>query len=227
MNERSRWRKSAHFAERKTPMRNMNEDLIKEVGAFVAERAFNNEAKPTVTEIQEKFRIARGTAYKYMKAAEKKGYCNRLDKYQRERFSSGMVVDASTSCGTPTYEEENVKEYVKLPGSMFGEDDKIITKANGDSMIEAGIDDGDVLIVSRQHEAKDGEIILALVDGATTLKTLMHHEDGRPYLHPENEAFDDIEIYEGTSFSIQGVLTYVLKNYRGFKSDVLMQGAKK
>ena len=44
-------------------MRNMNEDLLKEVGAFVAERTFNNEAKPTVTEIQEKFRIARGTAY--------------------------------------------------------------------------------------------------------------------------------------------------------------------
>ena len=208
-------------------MRSMNEDLIKAVGAYVAERIFNDETKPRIVDIEEEFHIARGTAFKYLKAAEKRGYCSKFEKYNNKQFASGIVVNGSTSCGTPTYEEEDIKEYIKLPGSMFGEDDKIITKANGDSMIEAGIEDGDVLIVSRQHEAKDGEIILALVDGATTLKTLMHHEDGRPYLHPENEQFDDIEIYEGMSFSIQGVLTYVLKNYRGFRSDVLMQGAKK
>ena len=85
-------------------------------------------------------------------------------------------------------------------------------------MIEAGIEDGDTLIISKQMDARDGEIILALVDGATTLKTLLHHKDGRPYLHPENDSMPDIEIYDGMSFNIQGVLTYVVKNYRGFKS---------
>ena len=199
-------------------MRSMNDNLLREIGSFVAERTFNDGARPTITEIQEKYHIARGTAFKYLKTAEKKGYCSRIDKYNREQFSSGIVVDAAASCGTPTYEEANVKELVKLPGCMFGEDDKIITWANGDSMIEAGIEDGDTLIISKQMEARDGEIILALVDGATTLKTLLHHKDGRPYLHPENDSMPDIEIYDGMSFNIQGVLTYVVKNYRGFKS---------
>ena len=200
-------------------MRSMNDDLLREIGAFVAAKTFNDEARPTITEIQEKYHIARGTAFKYLKAAEKKGYCSRIDKYNKEQFSSGIVVDAAASCGAPTYEEANVKELVKLPGCMFGSDDKIITWANGDSMIEAGIDDGDTLIISKQLEARDGEIILALVDGATTLKTLLHHEDGRPYLHPENRTMPDIEIYDGMSFNIQGVLTYVVKNYRGYKSS--------
>ena len=208
-------------------MRSMNEKLLQSIGEFVAERKFSNESKPTVTEIQEKYHIARGTAYKYLTTAEKKGYCSKAEKYIRDSFSKAEIINAPISCGSPTYEEGHIEEYVKLPGSMFGEDDKLVLYADGDSMTGVDIKDKDILVISKRNDAKDGEIVVALVNGATTLKTLMHHEDGRPYLHPENEAYDDIEISEGESFYIQGVLTYVIKNYRNYKSNVVYKEHQK
>ena len=87
-------------------MRSMNEDLIKAVGAYVAERIFNDETKPRIVDIEEEFHIARGTAFKYLKAAEKRGYCSKFEKYNNKQFASGIVVDGTASCGTPTYERQ-------------------------------------------------------------------------------------------------------------------------
>ena len=199
-------------------MRSMNEELLHSIGEFVAEKQFYTDSMPTVTEIQEKFHIARGTAYKYLKAAEKKGYCSKAEKYVRERFSKAEVIKAPASCGTPTYEEGIVEEYVKLPGCVFGEDDKIILYANGDSMNGIGIEDEDILVVSKQNTAKDGDIIIALLNGATTLKRLKYHEDGRPYLHPENPTYKDIEISEDDTFYIQGVLSHTIKDFRKYRA---------
>lgn len=204
-------------------MRSMNTELLEDIGEFVAERQLRRGVRPTITDIQEKFHIARGTAHKYLTTAERKGYCSKASKYLEERFSLGEIIDSSASCGAPTYEDAVIKEYVKLPGSVFGEDDKIVVWANGDSMTGAGIDDDDVLIVSKRTAARDGEIIIATLNGATTLKTLRHHEDGRPYLHPENSSYDDIEINEDDEFYIQGVLSYIVKSVRGYRSDTYVR----
>ncbi|MBR0452045.1 MAG: hypothetical protein IJI78_08645 [Oscillospiraceae bacterium] len=198
-------------------MRYKDPDLLQNISRYIGDALTREGKVPSNREVGEHFRISKSCAQKYMSTISKQRICPQLEKYN-EDCRKAVIVDTGLSCGTPTYEEENITEYIRLPISMFGTEEKIIAHANGDSMTGAGIEDGDTLIISRQAAARDGEVILAVLNGATTLKTYFRHPDGRPYLHPENSRFKDIEIHEGDEFFIQGVLLYVLKDYRGFRS---------
>ena len=83
-------------------------------------------------------------------------------KYSGEQTQTPIV--GSIPCGSPQYEEENIEEYVSLPTAIFGKGDFFILRASGQSMIEAGIDDGDLVVVKKQVEANEGDIVVALVD---------------------------------------------------------------
>ena len=200
-------------------MRYKDPDLLQKISQYIGDTLTKEGKVPSNREVGERFGISKSCAQKYMSTISKQRMCSQLEKYSEE-CRKAVIVDTGVSCGTPTYEEENITEYIRLPISMFGTEEKIIAHANGDSMTGLGIEDGDTLIISRQIEARNGEVILAVLNGATTLKTYLHHEDGRPYLHPENDRFDDIEIHDWDEFYIQGVLLYVLKDYRGFRSDM-------
>ena len=113
------------------------------------------------------------------------------------------------SCGAPEYAEENFEEYVPLPAALFGEGSFFILRASGSSMIEAGIDPGDLVVVRKQNTAKEGEIIVALVAGETTLKRYFKDEKEKCIrLHPENRTMKDILV---KSCYIQGVAQHVIK----------------
>lgn len=88
---------------------------------------------------------------------------------------------------------------VENPAATFA------VKAQGDSMIGAGIHNGDICVVDRSRKPVDGSIIVALVNGEFTMKRL-RMKAGRVWLHPENEAYPDIPITEGTEFEIWGVI---------------------
>jgi repressor LexA len=201
-------------------MRYKDQSLLDSISSYIGEIVVGEGRVPSNREVGEHFRISKSCAQKYMSTISKQGLCKQLNKY-RDDCRKAAIVDTGLSCGTPTYEDTSITEYVRLPVPLFGTEEKIVTHASGDSMINAGIDDGDTLIISRQTEAKDGEIVIATLNGASTLKTYMHHKDGRPYLHPENSSYEDIEIHEGDAFFIQGVLIYVLKNYRGYRSELV------
>ena len=81
--------------------------------------------------------------------------------------------------------------------------------AEGNSMIEAGISPGDLLVLRKQDSADDGEIVVALVDGETTLKRL-YRRDGKIVLHPENKRMKDIIVDD---CNVQGVLVSCIKKY--------------
>ena len=206
-------------------MRYKDQTLLDNISQYIGDTITSEGRVPSNREVGEFFHISKSCAQKYMSTISKERRCEKLNKY-KEDSRRAMVVETGFSCGTPTIEEENVMAYVRLPSELFGNEEKIISHANGDSMINAGIEDGDTLIISAQHEAKVGEIILATLNSASTIKTYFLHDDGRPYLHPENDAYDDIEIYEGDEFYIQGVLLYVLKNYRRYKSDLCFKEQK-
>lgn len=82
-------------------------------------------------------------------------------------------------------------------------------KASGESMIDAGIHSGDILVVDRSLEPRHGKIVIAALDGQLTVKRL-HKKDGHTYLMPENVAYDPIEIGEGNEVVIWGVVTNVI-----------------
>ena len=103
-------------------------------------------------------------------------------------------------------------EYISLPESVFGKGEMFLLKANGDSMIDAGIDDGDWVVIKRQQEAKEGDIIVALSDGMCNLKYLFFDkEKGCALLRSanKNKKYPDIEIQ---NLEVQGVAYKVIKD---------------
>jgi len=113
-------------------------------------------------------------------------------------------------CGAPEVQEAMVEEYIPLPVSIFGDGDFYILRASGDSMVDAGINNQDLIIIQKTETANIGDIVVALTDEhSNTLKRLEYDEDrDRYYLHPENPSYDDIYVEH---LQIQGVARHVIK----------------
>lgn len=84
-------------------------------------------------------------------------------------------------------------------------------KASGTSMIGAGIDDGDILVIDRSLEPQNNKIAICLIDGDFTVKRIVIEKDSL-YLMPENKAFKPIKVTEENELIIWGIVTYVIKN---------------
>ena len=123
--------------------------------------------------------------------------------------TSQTAIVGSIPCGTPEYEEEHIEGYVSLPTAIFGKGEFYILRASGESMIDAGIDDGDLVVIRKKQKANNGDIVVALVDNQNTLKRFYRDEENkRIILHPENKKFRDIYTEECT---IQGVACHIIK----------------
>ena len=99
------------------------------------------------------------------------------------------------------------KELVKHPAATF------YGRVVGDSMVDAGVDEGDILVIDRALEAKDGDMAVCFVDGEFTLKYLKMVDDGIT-LVPANPKYPQIRITEGVDFKMWGVVTYIIKKVR-------------
>jgi repressor LexA len=112
----------------------------------------------------------------------------------------GVPLVGAISAGSPALADEDIEEVLALPADYVGEDDHFALRVRGESMIGAGILDGDVVVVRRQDLADDGDIVAALVPGPAedeaTVKRL--HRDGiRAQLVPENPSMSPIEFEDG------------------------------
>ena len=99
------------------------------------------------------------------------------------------------------------KELVRHPAATF------YGRVVGDSMIDAGVEEGDILVIDKALDAKDGDMAVCFVDGEFTLKYLRFRENGLT-LVPANPRYPSIEIDEGSDFMMWGVVTYVIKKTR-------------
>ena len=113
--------------------------------------------------------ISKATSYRYLVAMNENGMLSydgksiitrQISKCTSDYFSAPVV--GSIRCGDPELEEENVEEYVSLPKSIFGEGKFYILHARGDSMVDAGIEDGDMIVIRMQESAAVGDIVVAL-----------------------------------------------------------------
>ena len=95
------------------------------------------------------------------------------------------------AAGIPILAEQNVEETLTLPTSIVGDASSFILRVKGESMINAGIFDGDYIVVKEQHDAHDGEIVVALIDDSATVKTF-YREKNRIRLQPENDSMSPI-----------------------------------
>ncbi len=116
------------------------------------------------------------------------------------------------AAGTPIDAIENADSYITVPPNLLGRGDCFALEVSGDSMIELGIMDGDTVVIENCDTARDGEIVVALVDGEeATLKTLKR-QGGHVALVPANRDFDT-QILEAKRVRVQGRLVGLLRNY--------------
>jgi repressor LexA len=114
-----------------------------------------------------------------------------VDKAKEAISPSGLPVVGQVAAGSPVLAEENIEEYVPVPGIAGGDAGEFVLRVKGDSMKDAGILEGDHVIVRRQETAEDGEIVVALVGEEATVKRFFREND-HVRLQPENDALEPI-----------------------------------
>ena len=200
-------------------MQHLKAETFERIESFVDDysEAFGGRS-PTLDEIAGGTGFSKSTVSKYLNRMKADG---RIDfAGHRNIVTKRMRADAegfrrvpllgSIACGVPILAEENIEEYVRLPASLFGSSDIFILRARGDSMINAGIEDGDLVVVRQQNTAEYDQIVVALVGDEATLKRF--RPDGAIIrLHPENPAYSDIIV---ESCIIQGVAVKLIKDIR-------------
>ncbi len=183
----------------------------------IRERGF----APSIPEIGRQFKIASTNGVSdHLKALEKKGYIRRVGKRAFEVVNvMGKAVLSATRevpllgrvpAGKPFLSEENTEGLLAIPSDMAS--GKIFAlQVKGDSMIGAGIQDGDRVILKQQSTAENGEIVCAVIDGEATLKRF-DKKDGVITLKAENEKYPPIKVSEG-EFRIAGRLVGLLRKF--------------
>lgn len=200
-------------------MRYKNPEMFSQIEAIIRTRLEKHGTPPTVAEIAQEAGIGKTTAYRYLEALKEKGMIDYTSGHRsivtREAKmtrmeSTNVPVLGAVSCGTPKFAEENIEEYVRLPVALVGRGEFFLLRANGDSMIEAGIDHGDLVLVRKQNHADEGQIVVALMEEEATLKRFYRDtENQKVILHPENSQMEDIVVDDCI---IQGVAVKVLKD---------------
>lgn len=135
---------------------------------------------------------------------------------------------AGVRCGVPTeLGDEGVEDYLLLPKALVGVHPEMFVPAMGDSMRDAGYEDGDMLRVRFGVTAHDGNDVLVLLNGACTVKTLFTDEEGERWLVPQNEKYDAIHLTEDMDVRILGVVVGVEKMASRASSRVLMSSIRR
>jgi repressor LexA len=116
-----------------------------------------------------------------------------VDKAKQAVAPGGLPLVGQVAAGEPMLAEENIEEYVTVPGIAGGDEGEFILRIKGDSMKDVGILEGDHVVVRRQDTAADGEIVVALVGDEATVKRFFRETD-HVRLQPENEALEPIRV---------------------------------
>ena len=202
-------------------MRSKSPQRMDEISAFVDRYYRENRVSPTLSEIARAVSISKATAYRYLVAMNESGMLSYDGKTivtkQTEKCASGYFsapVVGSIRCGDPELEKEWVEEYVSLPISLFGEGPFYVLRAKGDSMVGAGIEEGNLLVIRQQETAEVGDVVVALdEENENTLKVFggIDEETGEAILRYANQ-----EKYPGAEIRVkrlvvQGVAKHVIK----------------
>ncbi len=196
-------------------MRSKDKVLMAKIEQFVGRFTDNYGISPTMQEVADGVGASKATVHRYITQLCEDGVIDfsgrRTITPARTNVEAVSVpILGEVACGIPKFAEESIEEYVRLPVALFGRGSFFILRAYGDSMIEAGIDDGDLVLIRQQDAAEEGQIVVALIDDEATLKRFYPEpENHRIRLHPENSHMADIFV---DRCEIQGVAVKVLKD---------------
>ncbi len=194
----------------------------KQILDFVARHIERRGYAPTLEEIGEHFGLSSlATVHKHLANLQSKGLVKRENHRSRalELVPAAVAVRAievpllgRVAAGIPI-EAVTSPETISIPEDMLGRGETYVLQVRGDSMIDEQIRDGDYVIVDGRRAVRDGEMVIALLDGErATLKKLFREKDGRVRLQPANARLAPI-VVEAERVQVQGVVIGVLRKY--------------
>lgn len=196
-------------------MRSKDKTLMAAIEKFVSDYTDSNGISPTMQEVADGVGSSKATVQRYIAQLCEEGILDysgyrTMTSTKTKAAAIRVPVLGTIACGIPKFAEENIEEYVRLPVALFGKGNFFILRAYGDSMIEAGIDNGDLVLIRQQNYADEGQIVVALMEDEATLKRFYPEpKKHRIRLHPENSRMEDIYV---DNCEIQGVAVKVLKD---------------
>ena len=197
----------------------VNEEKLTKVMDYIRKFSEENGYTPSVREIGKECGIkSTATVHSYIEKLQNKGYLNKTDNKKRAvTIGKGSGVNIPllgvVTAGQPIFAYENYEDYYTFPVGEFKGDELFMLRVQGTSMIDAGIMDGDKIIVRRQQTAENGEIVVALVGDESATVKRFYKKEGKIVLHPENEALADM-IFEPEEVSVLGKVVGLMRNYR-------------
>ena len=195
-------------------MKVLNEQLLSSMLDYIKTYQISRGQSPSYRNIAKHFAISSlSVVSRYIETLSERGL---LGKDEEGRIDVQPIFDAShitiapvigvVTCGKPILAQENVEGVYALPSDIFGSGELFMLRAEGDSMINAGINSGDILVIEKSSTAKNGQIVVALIDDSATVKTYYKKKDFI-ILHPENQMYEDIQTSE---VSLLGIVKHCI-----------------
>ena len=180
----------------------------REILEYIKQEILNKGYPPAVREICEAVHLkSTSSVHSHLETLEKNGYIRRDPTKPRaieiiddnfnltRREVVNVPIIGLVAAGQPLLAVENIENYFPIPTEFMPNAETFMLKVKGDSMINAGIFNGDKILVQKQSDAQNGDIVVALVDDSATVKTF-YKEDGHFRLQPENDTMDPIIVNE-------------------------------
>lgn len=211
----------------------------KDLLILIHERMQEGDIAPSFDEMREELGLkSKSGIHRLITALVERGYLERLPNRARalevKRLPEGYSPDEDTtasrstiiaasaldsvplfgriSAGSPIEAIRDENGTVELPPMMLGTGEHYALEVDGDSMIKAGINDGDTVIIKKSDQANDGDIVVALVNGEEVTLKRLRRANGKVILVPENDDYED-QVYNPDQVQIQGKLASLMRTY--------------
>jgi len=196
--------------------------------SYIADSQRERGYPPSVREIGEAVGLtSSATVHTHLAVLQREGYLSRdpskpraiqvhFDPQTETKLVAGPVHNVplvgDVAAGTGVLAEENVEELMPMPEQFTGKGPSFMLRVRGDSMVDAGIYDGDYVVVRQQPEANNGDVVVAGIgDGEATVKTYSR-KDGRVVLTPANAAYEPMTFRAGDDLTIFGKVVTVVRS---------------
>ena len=179
----------------------------REILEFIKNQILNKGYPPSVRDICEAVHLkSTSSVHAHLNTLEKNGYIHRDPAKPRaieivddnfnmtRREVVNVPIIGTVAAGQPLLAVENIENYFPIPAEYLPNKNLFMLKVHGESMINAGILNGDIVLVQQQNEAANGDMVVSLVDDSATVKTF-YKEDGYYRLQPENDSMDPIIVH--------------------------------
>ena len=200
-------------------MRSKDPKIMANIVSFINDEFNLKGRSPSITEIAKHLNLSISCIHRYLVEMEEKGLIqneggSRGVKTQtmekRDRDVEYVPLVGTIACGPQMLAEQNIERYLPVPKGLLGYGEHFALIAQGESMINCGISDGDYVFARKQETAEEGQIIVALIDTEATLKRYyLDKKRKQVRLHPENDNMEDMFF---DNVVIQGVAVKVMKD---------------